>query len=133
MARWEFLLTLLGAFGISALLLATVGVYGVTAQAARKRTHEIGIRIELGARAIEVMRMILRQSLTIVSIGLAIGIVMSLVATRAIGTFLYGVGPTDPLTIIGVVILLAVVATAACFVPAKRASSADPAASLRSD
>ncbi len=133
MARWEFLLTLLGAFGVSALLLATVGVYGVTAQAARKRTHEIGIRIALGARAIEVMRMILRQSLAIVSIGLAIGIAMSLVATRAIGSFLYGVEPTDPLTITAVVLVLAVVATVACFVPAKRASSADPAASLRLD
>lgn len=133
MARWEFLLTLLGAFAVTALLLATVGVYGVTAQAARKRTHEIGIRIALGARGHEVLALVLRQGLRVVGIGLAIGLGLSLLATRAIGAFLYGVRPTDPMTLSAVAVLLAVVAAAACLVPARRAASVDPAASLRDD
>jgi predicted permease len=133
MARWEFLLTLLAVFAISALLLATVGVYGVTSQAARKRTHEIGIRIALGARAVEVLGMILRQGLFVVGVGLVVGVVLSLAATRAIAAFLYGVEPTDPVAIIGVVVLLGGVAAAACLIPARRAASVDPAASLRAD
>ena len=133
MARWEFLLTLLTAFGASALLLATVGVYGVTAQAARRRTHEIGIRIALGAKASEVLGLILRQGLGIVGVGLMVGVALALVAGRAVATFLYGVAPTDPLTIGAVVLLLAVVAAAACLVPAGRAAAVDPVESLRSD
>ncbi|MDX1394014.1 MAG: ABC transporter permease [Gemmatimonadota bacterium] len=133
MARWEFLLTLLGVFAVSALLLAIVGVYGVTAQAARKRTHEIGIRVALGARTVEVLGLVLRQGLTFVGAGLVVGVGLSLVATRAISSFLYGVEPTDPLTIGLVVGLLAAVGLAACLVPARRAAAVDPASSLRSE
>jgi len=133
MAREEFMLTLLGAFAVSALLLATVGVYGVTAQAARGRTHEIGIRIALGARTSEVLGLILRQGLAVVCVGLAIGVVAALLATRVIAGFLHGVRPTDPLTLVAVVVLLSLVAAVACFVPARRAASIDPASSLRSE
>jgi len=133
MAREEFLLTLLGVFAVSALLLAAVGVYGVTAQAARKRTHEIGIRLALGAGGGDVLRLILAQGLAVVGIGLVVGVATAMVATRAIGTFLYGVEPTDPLTLGVVVVLLTVVAAVACYVPARRATAVDPAASLRAD
>ncbi len=133
MAREEFLLTLLGAFAATALLLATVGVYGVTAQAARKRTQEIGIRIALGAGGVDVIRMILGRGLVVVAVGLAIGVAAALVATRALGAFLYGVEPTDPLTLGAVVALLALVAAAACYVPARRATGVDPATSLRAE
>jgi len=133
MAQQTFILTLLGAFGAMALLLAAVGVYGVTAQAARKRTQEIGIRMALGAAAPDVVRLMLRQGLSVVALGLAAGVVLALVATRAMASFLYGVEPTDPATLVSVVTLLAAVATVACWVPARRATSVDPVNSLRTD
>ncbi len=113
MAQQAFILTLLGAFGAMALLLAAVGVYGVTAQAARKRTQEIGIRMALGAGASDVVGLMLRQGLAVVALGLAAGLAVALLATRAIATFLYGVEPTDPATLVSVVALLAGVAAVA--------------------
>jgi len=133
MAREEFLLTLLGVFAAAALLLATVGVYGVTSQVARKRTHEIGIRIALGAGGMDVLRLILGRGLAVVAIGLAIGVGGALVATRALRAFLYGVEPTDPLTLAAVIALLAAVAALACYIPARRATSVDPMMSLRAE
>ena len=133
MAREEFLLTLLGVFAVSALLLASVGVYGVTAQAARKRTQEIGIRIALGAAGRDVIRMILGQGLAVVTVGLGVGLAVALVATRTLRAFLYGVGPTDPLTLAAVIALLAAVAALACYIPARRATHVDPMMSLRAE
>ncbi len=133
MVRQEFVLTLLAVFGAMALLLAAVGVYGVTAQATRKRTQEIGIRMALGAAAPDVLGMILRQGLTVVAVGLVVGLVAALVATRAMVTFLFGVEPTDPATLASVVALLAAVAAVACYVPARRATAVDPVTSLRSE
>ncbi|HSM59739.1 MAG TPA: FtsX-like permease family protein, partial [Longimicrobiales bacterium] len=133
MARQDFILVLLSAFGVVALLLAAVGVYGVTAQAARARTREIGIRMALGARASEVVGMMLRRGLVGVAVGLAIGLGASLVATRALTTVLFGVEPTDPGTLGAVVVLLAGVAAIACWLPARRATRVDPVASLRSE
>ena len=133
MQQQEFILTLLGAFGAMALLLSAVGVYGVTAQAARKRTQEIGIRMALGAGAPDVLGLMLRQGLSVVALGLAGGVVLALGATRAMASFLYGVEPTDPVTLISVVALLAAVAAVACWLPARRATSVDPVTSLRAE
>ncbi len=133
MARESFLLILLGAFGALALVLAAVGVYGVTSQAARRRTQEIGIRMALGARASEVVRLMLREGMTVVALGLAAGLVAALLSTRALGAILYGVAPTDPTTLTAVVALLAAVALAACWIPARKATGVDPVRSLRSE
>lgn len=133
MGREEFILTLLGAFGVVALILAGVGVYAVTAQTARRRTREMGIRIALGARAFDVVSLMLRQSLTVVIIGLAGGLALSLVSTRALGSVLYGVAPTDPLTVVCVVLVLGAVAGLACYLPARRALAVDPVRSLREE
>jgi predicted permease len=133
MAHEQFVLTLLGTFGALALLLATVGVYGVTAQAARRRTHEIGIRMALGAEARAVMVMMLRRGLTLVGVGLVLGLGGALLATRVLRALLYGIAPTDPVTLAAVVVMLAVAATAACWVPARRATGVDPANTLRTE
>jgi predicted permease len=133
MAREEFILTLLGVFGAVALLLATVGVYGVTAQAARKRTQEIGIRMALGADAPDVLGLMLRQGLAVVALGLLGGLAVALLATRAMTSMLYGVEPTDPATLASVVALLGTVAAAACYIPARRATAVDPVESLRAE
>ncbi len=133
MAREEFILTLLGVFGAVALVLAAVGVYGVTAQAARKRTQEIGIRMALGAAAPDVLSMLLRQALRVVGLGLAVGLVATLLTTRVLTTLLFGVAPTDPGTLAAVVVLLGGVALLACYVPALRATRVDPVRSLRAE
>ena len=133
MVREEFILTLLAAFGVMALVLATVGVYAVTAQSARTRTREIGIRMALGARRPAVLAMMMRQSLTVVGLGLAAGLGIALLATRALASVLYGVAPTDPPTIAAVVVLLAIAAAVAGWIPARRAARVDPANSLRVD
>jgi ABC-type antimicrobial peptide transport system permease subunit len=131
MAREEFILTLLTAFGVVALLLAAVGVYGVTAQATRRRTREIGIRMALGARTGDVLRLMLRQSMSVVAVGLAAGLVASLLAARALTTVLFGIAPTDPATLVTVVAVLAAVAALACYLPARRALALDPVRSLK--
>ena len=133
MARDEFILTLLGAFGVLALILATVGVYSVTAQAARKRTREIGIRMALGAGGGQVVGMMVVQGMTVVAVGLVVGVGGALVAGRVLGSLLYGVAPTDPPTMVAVVALLAAVAAAACYLPARGATAVDPVQSLRSE
>jgi len=131
MAREEFVLTLLGIFGVVALLLASVGVYGVTAQAARRRTREIGIRMALGAAGADVLRMMLRHGLVVIGLGLAAGLGAALLATRALTSLLYGVEPTDPATLVSVVALLGGIAVVACYLPARRATTVDPVSSLR--
>lgn len=133
MNQEQFVLTLLGVFGMAALLLAAVGVYGVTAQAARRRTREIGIRMALGARAPDVVGLMLRQGLAVIALGLVVGLGTALVATRALSTLLYGVEPTDPATLVSVVALLGGVALVACYVPARRATAVDPVTSLRAE
>ena len=133
MAQQEFILTLLGAFGGMALLLSAVGVYAVTAQAARRRTQEIGIRMALGAAGGDVLSLMLRQGLGVVAAGLAGGLVLALLATRAMTAFLYGVEPSDPATLVAVVALLSAVAALACYVPARRATTVDPVTSLRAE
>jgi len=133
MEREAFLLKLLGAFGVVALLLATVGVYGVTAQGARRRTQEIGIRMALGAEAPDVLRLMLRQGLTVIGLGLAIGLVGAVLGGRVLSSLLFGVEATDPVTLGLVAGLLGLVAVLACYVPARRATRLDPVSSLRAE
>ncbi len=133
MAREEFVLKLLTIFGIVALLLAAVGVYGVTSQVARGRTQEIGIRMALGASGRDVLALMLRQGLGVISVGLIAGLVASLFATRSLESMLFGVEPTDPSTLVVVVALLGAIALLASWLPARRATRVDPVASLRSE
>jgi len=120
-----------GAFGLLALVLAAVGIYGVVAYSTRQRTHEIGIRMALGAERRNVFRMVLRQGLRLTLIGLALGLVLSLVLTRFLRSELFGVTATDALTYGGVAILLSFVALLACYIPARRAANVEPMAALR--
>lgn len=133
MAREAFLLKLLGVFGTMALLLATVGVYGVTAQAARRRTQEIGIRMALGARGSDVLRLMLRHGAVVIGLGIVLGLAGASLGGRAMSSLLYGVEATDPATFAAVAALLGVVALVACWVPARRATRVDPVASLRAE
>jgi putative ABC transport system permease protein len=131
LARTSFTLVMLGIAGTMALLLGAVGLYGVIAYSVSQRTREIGIRIALGAQQNNVMRLILGEGMLVILIGLAIGLAGSLALTRFISSLLFGVTATDPLTFAGVAVLLAVVALAACYIPARRATRVDPMVALR--
>lgn len=131
--RERLVLLLLVLFGATALAMAVVGVYGVTAEAARLRTREIGIRMALGARAREIGRMMLRQGLGVVLGGLALGLLASLLLTRTLAAYLFEVSPADPLTLTVVTLVLAGAAGAASYLPARRAARLDPSRSLRAD
>ena len=123
--------TLLTVFGLLALLLAAVGVYGVMAYTVNRRTREIGIRLALGAQGHEVRRLVMVEGTTIVTIGLALGVGGALAATRLVESFLYGVTPTDPVAFGGATLLLAVVALLANYVPTRQASRIDPLVAIR--
>jgi predicted permease len=120
-------------FGLLALLLAAVGIYGVVAYTTKQRTHEIGIRMALGAAKADVFRQVLGQGLRLTLAGLVAGLAVSLVTTRFLRGMLYGVGAADWLTFATVAALLCLVALAACFVPARRAASVDPMQALRTE
>jgi len=123
--------TFVGAFGLLALTLAAIGIYGVTAYTARQRTHEIGIRVALGATRRDVLRLVLGHGLKLMLIGVGLGLVLSFVLTRFLSRFLLGVTSTDALTFSSVAILLCAVALFACFIPARRAMRVDPMVALR--
>jgi predicted permease len=122
---------LLAVFGALGVLLATVGLYGVVAYGVSRRTHEVGIRIALGARRTDVVYLVLRQALAVVVVGTGIGLALAFVATQPLAGLLYGTSASDPLTFAGVTLLLAAVAVAASLVPALRAARVDPAIALR--
>jgi putative ABC transport system permease protein len=125
--------SVLGIFGLVALALAAAGIFGVMAYSIAQRTHEIGIRMALGAEARDVLRLIIGQGLKLVLIGIGIGLAVALGLTRLMTSLLYGVSPTDPLTFIGVTLLLIFVALLACWIPARRATKVDPMIALRYD
>jgi predicted permease len=117
--------------GLLGLVLAVVGVYSVVSYAAAQRTHEIGIRMALGAEPSNILKMVLRQSIGVVAVGLAIGLAVAFVGTRAIANLIVGIKPTDPLTFATVVLLLSVIALVACWIPARRATRISPLTALR--
>jgi putative ABC transport system permease protein len=129
----RFNLVLIGFFGIAALVLAVTGVSGVMAYSVSRRTREIGVRVALGAATGDVLWMILSQGLRTVLAGLAIGVVAALALTRFVASLLFGLTATDPLTFIGVTLLLFAAALVACYVPARRATNVDPIAALRAE
>jgi ABC-type antimicrobial peptide transport system permease subunit len=122
---------LLLAFGAFALLLASIGLHGVTAYAVLRRTSEIGVRVALGARRIDVLWLILRQVIGITIVGLAIGLPTALALTRFVRASLYGVEPADPVSVAAAVTVMTIVALMAGFFPARRAARLDPLTALR--
>jgi putative ABC transport system permease protein len=133
LARRRFHTLLLGAFGALAVLLASVGIYGVVSYGVAQRTREIGIRTALGADRGDVLRLVFRQSLRLAGIGLVIGAVAAFGLTRFLTSLLFGIGPTDPLTFGGVAFVVCGVVALACARPARRALAVDPASVLRSE
>ena len=127
----RFNATLLGFFGFVALALAGVGVYGVIAYSVAERTHEIGIRVALGASRGDVAGMVMGQGMMMTGVGLALGLAGAAFATRSLAALLYGIGPGDPVTLGGAAMTLGVVALAACYIPARRAMRVDPMVALR--
>jgi putative ABC transport system permease protein len=122
---------LLGAFAALAVILAAVGIYGVVAYTASQRTHEIGIRMALGGQRRDVLGLIVAEGAELVFVGILIGIVGSLALARVMAGLLFEVKPADPATFTAVAILLALVALAACYIPARRATKVDPMVALR--
>ena len=131
MARTSFTMLLLGIAAVVALILGTVGIYGVISYVVSQRTREIGVRIAIGAEQGEVSRMVLRQGLVLAGVGVGIGLLGAIGLTRVMEALLFGVSATDPLTYGAVSLLLTLVALAACYFPARRAARVDPVEALR--
>ena len=127
----RFTAQIASAFSLFALLLASVGLYGVMSYAVTRRTNEIGVRMALGARGADVVRMVMKETMSLVSIGMAIGLGAALATTRLISTLLFDLSPNDPATIAAAVSLMIAVAALAGYLPARRASRVDPMTALR--
>jgi putative ABC transport system permease protein len=133
LAERRFSMIVIGVFAGLALLLSTVGIYGVLAYLVDQRTSEIGLRMALGAETGDVMRLVIGEGLKLAALGIVIGAAASVVAARAIATMLFGVGPFDPLTFGGLALGLTAVAALACYLPARRATRIDPLSALRQE
>jgi putative ABC transport system permease protein len=133
MAERRFALNILGFFGVVALLLAAIGIYGVMTYTFSQRTQEIGIRMALGAQRADILRLAVGEGMLLVVFGLGSGILGALVLTRYLRTMLFGVTPADPLTFAAIAAILALVALLACFIPAQRATQVDPLVALRNE
>ena len=129
----RFQALMLGLFAALALLLACVGLYGLISYAVVLRTHEIGVRMALGAQPVDVLRLVIRQGMTLTLAGLIVGIVAGTFVTRVLTDMLFGVTPRDPLTFAGVPVLLLLVALLACYIPARRATRINPLSALRAE
>lgn len=127
----RFNLLLLNVFAVVALVLAIVGVYGVMSYSVSQRTHEIGIRVAIGAQPRDVFRMVIKQGMVLALIGIACGLVAAFALTRLMTTMLFGVEPTDPTTFVGIAVLLGLVTFAACYIPGRRAAKVNPLEALR--
>jgi putative ABC transport system permease protein len=123
--------SVLSIFAIIALVLASVGMYGVISYSISRRTHEIGIRSALGATQCDVFMLVLREGARLTLIGLVAGIILAAGLTRTLRSLLFGVTSTDPVTLLGVITLLVAAAFLACYLPARRAAKVDPMAALR--
>jgi putative ABC transport system permease protein len=130
-AQERLSMLLMGLFGTLALVLASVGIYGLLSYAVAQRTQEMGIRMALGARMVDVMRLILKQGLGLVVVGEVIGLLGAFAFTRLLRTMLFGVTATDTLTFVAVSLVLTAVAMLACYIPARRATKVDPLIALR--
>jgi putative ABC transport system permease protein len=131
LSRSRFTMLVLAVFAALALILASVGIYGVIAYSVTQRTQEFGVRMALGASRRDVLRLVLGQGTRLTLLGIGLGIVAALIVTRLMATLLYGISATDPLTFTSVALLLALVALAACYIPAQRATRVDPIVALR--
>jgi ABC-type antimicrobial peptide transport system permease subunit len=132
-AHARFSATLLGVFAAIALALAVIGIYGVMTFTVSQRTREIGIRIALGADRAKVIRMVVGEGAALAGIGVAIGVGLALGLTRVLSAFLYDVKPSDPLTYVGLVLVLGGTVLAAAWIPARRAARVDPAGVLKGE
>jgi putative ABC transport system permease protein len=131
LAQRRLTLVLLASFAALALLLAAIGIYGVIAYSVRQRTHEIGVRIALGARSADVLRLIVGQAMKLVIVSVALGLAGAFALTRWMATLLFNVQPTDPLTFASIAALLTLIALLASWIPARRATKVDPMVALR--
>jgi putative ABC transport system permease protein len=126
-----YVAAMMAVLGVIALVLASVGVFGVMSYSVSERAHEIGIRISLGAQTKDILRMVLRSGMTLTVLGLAIGLPIAFALARALAALLFGVEATDPFSFIGLPLLLAAIAALACYLPARRAARLDPLKALR--
>jgi putative ABC transport system permease protein len=131
MAQRRFAMLLIGIFAGLAMLLAAVGLYGVMAYSVTQRTHELGLRMALGAQGSDVLKLVVKQGMTLAGAGLALGVAGALALSRLMKTLLFNVSATDPLIFVVIAATLAAVALLACFLPARRATKVDPMVALR--
>jgi ABC-type antimicrobial peptide transport system permease subunit len=131
LADRRFSMILLGVFALLALVLSSIGIYGVISYLVGQRTHEIGIRMALGAQRGDVLKLVLGQGMRMALVGVGIGLAAAIALTRLMSKMLYSVSAMDPITLIGVSVLLTFVALFACYIPARRAMRTDPIIALR--